>query len=1138
MATITGGAGDDTQSGTSSADTIYGGAGNDSANAGQGNDIFYGGTGNDTVYGGNGDDSLTGEAGNDYLDGGAGKDNLTGGQGYDTIYGGSDDDMILGDGQLYTLTASSGTTATNLTITNSADGPVELWWVNTSGVLVYNTTLAAGQTVVQPTSVGHHWMLKDTQGYYLEQVTAGTNSSVNYGLQTADSLFGGDGKDTIYAQYGNDTVYGGLGDDRVDLGSGDDRFGNFNDEGGKDTIYGGAGNDYIIAGSDDDKVYGGDGNDSMSGGSGSDSLYGGAGRDQFYVTDDHDKDYIEGGADWDIVYYSNYSSSLGVNVTFTGNDAGKYDFAGTKGEGNFIEIEGIGGTEYADTVNAAADSNGVYVEGRGSNDSLTGGSGNDWLDGGANEDTLTGGDGADQLFAGTGNDVLYGGADNDTFWINANEGTDAIYGGATGADQDVLSLGGGALTPVTLTINGAESGSYSYAGGGSGSFQNIENFWLTAGNDTVNGAANTSAMTIDANEGNDVVTTGAGNDYIDGDRGDDRITSGAGSDTLVGGAGNDTLAGGAGGDALYGGTGLDIADYSASNAAVSVNLLYGTASGGDAAGDSFASVEGLIGSAYNDTLIGANGQSSLSDDTYSSFIDGGAGNDSIDGRAGDDTLFGGTGDDWLSGGTGNDTLDGGGGRDTAVFTGAVTEYSFDYTPSGGLIVIDSVVGRDGVDMIRDVEYVQFNGVTYHLVTGDDGSNTTLQGPGDGTPSIIIAHDGNDWGGGHATSDVIFGGAGEDTLDGGDGQDTLLGEDGNDLLRGDGGNDVIYGGSGADTLQGGAGTDALFGGDGNDQLTGGAGNDSLTGGLGADEFALTQGGGDDRVTDFDMTLHDGHTWDQLDVSDLRDLSGGAIRWRDVVVTDTVGDGSGDAILTFPGGETITLQGVSPSAVDSKQEMAAIGIPCFTAGTPIRTPQGWTPVEDLRAGDWVLTETGPAPVIWSGHRALNATDLARHPDWKPVHFPIAALGNTVPLRLSAQHAVLMRDGMGRKILVRAKHLAEIGFGKARVAHGIRQVCYHHLLLARHAVLCAAGAPAESFYPGAQAMAMLDWPARLAVAAAITRAASPAPRATALPLATVYGARAYPLLTGKMLTTLFAVAFPPLVISPQDADLRGVA
>ncbi|MGC5198645.1 Hint domain-containing protein, partial [Aphanothece microscopica] len=210
----------------------------------------------------------------------------------------------------------------------------------------------------------------------------------------------------------------------------------------------------------------------------------------------------------------------------------------------------------------------------------------------------------------------------------------------------------------------------------------------------------------------------------------------------------------------------------------------------------------------------------------------------------------------------------------------------------------------------------------------------------------------------------FGGAGNDTLDGGDGDATLSGDGGDDLLRGDGGDDRLFGGDGADTLQG------------------GTGDDSLSGGAGDDRFDLDRASGTDTVSDFDMTVEDGRTADQLDVSDLRTPAGDPITWRDVVVTDTNGDGTGDAVLTFPEGESVVLVGVTPDQVDSKQQMAAIGIPCFVRGTPILTPGGWRAVEQLVPGDLVQTDDGPRPVIWAGARRVSAAEMAARPGLAPV------------------------------------------------------------------------------------------------------------------------------------------------------------
>ncbi|WDR04315.1 hypothetical protein PSQ19_12500 [Devosia algicola] len=67
----------------------------------------------------------------------------------------------------------------------------------------------------------------------------------------------------------------------------------------------------------------------------------------------------------------------------------------------------------------------------------------------------------------------------------------------------------------------------------------------------------------------------------------DFLTGDGGANVLSGGGDDDVLAGLGGADNLVGGGGSDTADYSASAAGVTVDLGAGTASGGDATGDSF-----------------------------------------------------------------------------------------------------------------------------------------------------------------------------------------------------------------------------------------------------------------------------------------------------------------------------------------------------------------------------------------------------------------------------------------------------------------------------------------------------------------------------------------------------------------------
>ena len=74
-----------------------------------------------------------------------------------------------------------------------------------------------------------------------------------------------------------------------------------------------------------------------------------------------------------------------------------------------------------------------------------------------------------------------------------------------------------------------------------------------------------------------------------------------GNDMLFGGSGNDTLEGGPGADTLIGGPGMDTADYSASAAAVGVNLLTGLGSGGD---PDFTPVELLLAASRGRRQVG------------------------------------------------------------------------------------------------------------------------------------------------------------------------------------------------------------------------------------------------------------------------------------------------------------------------------------------------------------------------------------------------------------------------------------------------------------------------------------------------------------------------------------------------------
>jgi Ca2+-binding RTX toxin-like protein len=237
------------------------------------------------------------------------------------------------------------------------------------------------------------------------------------------------------------------------------------------------------------------------------------------------------------------------------------------------------------------------VSGKQGGDVLLGEMGNDWLYGDGGNDWLAGGYGNDLLFGGEGSDTAY-------------------YGFYSTGVTASLTLGYG----HTITQGKAADADF---------FFSIENLTGSNYNDILQGDANANVL-----KGLD---------------GADSLRGMAGDDTLEGGAGGiDLLDGGTGADVLNGGDRHDRAVYSYSASGVKVNLSTGAASGGDATGDTFISIEGIHGSQYADALAG---------NAEANYINGGGGDDVVNGAAGDDTLEG-----WL----GNDTLIGSGGRDTLV----------------------------------------------------------------------------------------------------------------------------------------------------------------------------------------------------------------------------------------------------------------------------------------------------------------------------------------------------------------------------------------------------------------------------------------------------------------------------------------
>jgi hypothetical protein len=161
-------------------------------------------------------------------------------------------------------------------------------------------------------------------------------------------------------------------------------------------------------------------------------------------------------------------------------------------------------------------------------------------------------------------------------------------------------------------------------------------------------------------------------------------------------------------------------------------------------------------------------------------------------------------------------------------------------------------------------------------------------------------------------------------------------------------------------------------------------------------------------------------------------------------------------------------------------------CFTPGTRIRTPTGEVPVQHLGVGDLVETvDRGPQPLIWLGDRTLHFPEAKGSP--QPVEIKRGALGQGMPrkrLVLSPQHRILLsgvlveRVTSGLEASAPAHSLAH--FPLVRRMLGARMVTYHSLLLERHEVIFAEGAPVESLFVGPMAVEALTPIQRLEIVA----------------------------------------------------------
>ncbi len=855
----------------------------------------------ENVLGTGGNDRLTGNDIDNLLQGADGADTLAGGAGSDTLDGGAGADLVSYKASISSVFLDLGA-IDGQGYTNGQGG-------HAAGDRIKDVEHLEGSALMADVLYGN----------------AGNNSLS--GLGGSDRLEGRDGEDVLMGGDGDDVLAGGSEADRLSggahngggdtadystsgagiiielaangyaIGAGGEADGDLLEE--IENIIAGGGDDALTGNSESNALYGGGGADFLRGEGGSDTLVGGFEADT--LIGGLGSDTLDGGEGFDS---ADYSASLGGVTIMLSN---LFVLArGGAAEGDLLRgIENLVGSAHADFLIGDAGAN--VLQGGAGNNRFGGSGGRDFLEGGADEDTVdygsssagvsvdlsavgvagyvtgTGGDAdgnrlasIEHLIGSVHPDVLVGDSGSNT--IIGGTGADTLDGGAGG---DVLSYQD-SVDGVTVDLSSAtdDDGYIVATGSRHAEGDRLRNF------ETLIGSADA-----------DVLIGHILADSLSGAGGDDTLVGKGGSDELLGGPDNDLLIGGLGPDVLIGGAGVDSADYSASDASVTIDLGSAIAAGpvrgmgGEAAGDQLREIENLRGSQYADTLTG---------DAVANALMGLGGEDSLVGGGGSDVLDGGEGDDVLAGGAGGDNIDGGADQDTV---------DYGNSRDGVTISLDgaafSPVGFGGDaagDRVKNVENLKGSDAADKL-RGDNAANTLIGGDADDTLSGAAGDDllrgGDDvdtlYGGGN--DDTLIGGVGNDVLDGGseatdpadyrdssandtvdyrdasghviidlsapgaDGyvtgtvgnvrEDRLKGIENligsalltGDTLTGDAGTNRLSGLDGDDTLSGGADTDVLLGGEGDDLLRGGRDADEMNGGEGSEESGDTADYGD-------------------------------------------------------------------------------------------------------------------------------------------------------------------------------------------------------------------------------------------------------------------------------------------------------
>ncbi|NMY12672.1 S8 family serine peptidase [Pseudomonas veronii] len=854
-----GGSGNDVLYGNTRNDSLYGGDGDDSLYGGEGNDILVGGAGRDYLAGGVGDDTYV------WDDAGlASEIHENAGEGGDTIQSAVDLDLgKFGNIENGQLTGNATLTLTGNEVGNRLSGNGRgSRLVGLGGNDVY--VIDGPDSIIEAAGGGYDTILTT-----LSVLQLAANVEVLVSMGTGLQLTGNGLDNELHGDAGNNVLYGQAGDDLLNAGIGDDTL---NGGRGNDLLYGGGGNDMYVfnRGDGQDTIINGLVDTTPPAGTllfGND-----VNARQLWFSRSGDNLLVEVMGTEDRVILKNWYAKQANRLEriLAGDGVALYQIDGLvqamaayrAAHPGFNPQTGFEIPDDASLRSALSDASvpratpGGQPSGAPVANTLTGTAGDDIHHVDHRDDKVVEGIGAGldtvyvwslpyyqlaenvenaRIMGSTGTllwgnaltNILYAGDGNDTI-----SGSMSPYAGL--ASPDTVSY---QYAKAAIQVNWHLMGTGPEVTGGSGNdeLQYIDNIIGSGFNDTING--NELDNILDGASGADWMGGGNGNDVYVVDNPGDIVfeLANAGIDTvnsyLVGYTltdnvenarilqmGNTWLTGNALANVIYasqdsnvmdGAGGHDTVSYEAMISAVVVSLdLSSAQQTGGSGSDTLISIENLIGTRFDDVLIGN------------------AGNNRLNGGLGADTLRGGRGDDSY-----------------------VVENSHDVVielADGGVDTV--LLSVDQYTLGQNVENVQILATGNTSLTGNSLDNRIEAAAGDnvidggvGTDMVSYAH---------ATGAIVLDLALTTVqATGGSGNDTLLNIE---SLEGSQFSDRLRGNNQVNTLFGGSGNDLLQGFEGDDVLSGGSWGDDLEGGLGNDVYLFGRGDDSDRIVENDAT----------------------------------------------------------------------------------------------------------------------------------------------------------------------------------------------------------------------------------------------------------------------------------------------